>query len=127
MKKDKSAKRKCVRRSSKDKIEEVDVMDSNDTVKLLQDIKKILSVICLSNISSLKKQCLSTEKDQTVYDLCTRKTATEIANEMPDLGYGGVYERLSLWERNGLIIAEEEVSGRGRPKKYYIKIEKFLG
>lgn len=101
-------------------------MDSNDTVVLLEDIKKILSLICLSNISSLKKQYLTTEKDQKVYDLCTRKTATEIANEIPDLGHEAVYNRVSLWEKNGLIITEQEASGRGRPKKYYIKIEKFL-
>ena len=101
-------------------------MNESDTIKLLKDIKRILSVICLSSISNLKRQFLSTEKDQKVYDLCTRKTAEEIANEMPDLGYSGVYERVSLWEKNGLIISEEEASGRGRPKKYYIKIEKFL-
>jgi len=101
-------------------------MNESDTVKLLKDIKKILSVICLSSISSLKKQFLTTEKDQRVYDLCIRKTAEEIANEIPDLSYYGVYERVSLWEKNGLVISEEEASGRGRPKKYYIKIEKFL-
>lgn len=101
-------------------------MDESDTIKLLKDIKRILSVICLSSISSLKKQFLDTEKDERVYDLCTRKTAEEIANEMPDLGYSGVYERVSLWEKNGLIISEEEASGRGRPKKYYMKVEMFL-
>ena len=105
---------------------EMSWMDMNDAEEILKDIKKILSVICLSNISSLKKQYLATAKDQRVYDLCTRKTAQEIANEMPDLGYRGVYERVSLWEKNGLIISEEEASGRGRPKKYYIKIERFL-
>ena len=101
-------------------------MNESDTVKLLKDIKRILSVICLSNISSLKKQFLTTEKDQRVYDLCIRKTAEEIAGEIPDLGYWAVYDRVSLWEKNGLVISEEEASGRGRPKKYYIKIEKFL-
>jgi len=95
-------------------------------IKLLKDIKRILSVICLANLSSLKKQFLITEKDQKVYDSCTRKTAEEIAKAIPDLGYAGVYERVSLWEKNGLIISEEKASGRGRPKKYYIKIEKFL-
>ena len=101
-------------------------MDSNDTVVLLKDIKKILSLICLSNISSLKKQYLIAETDQKVYDLCTRKTATEIADEITDLGHRAVYDRVSLWEKNGLIITEQEATGRGRPKKYYIKIEKFL-
>jgi len=95
-------------------------------IELLKDIKKILSVICLANLSSLKKQFLTTEKDQKVYDLCTRKTVKEITKAIPNLSYAGVYERVSLWEKNGLIISEEEVSGRGRPKKYYIKIEKFL-
>lgn len=108
-------------------------MDNRDTInekeipELLKDIKKILSVICLSNISSLKNQFLTTDKDQRVYDLCTRKTVQEIAKEMPDLGYNGVYNRVSLWEKNGLIIAQEEAHGRGRPKKYYVKIEMFLG
>lgn len=101
-------------------------MNESDTVKLLKDIKRILSVICLSSISTLKKQFLTTEKDQRVYDLCIKKTAEEIANEIPDLGYSGVYERVSLWEKNGLIISEEEARGRGRPRKYYVKIEKFL-
>ena len=101
-------------------------MDDKDMIKLLKDIKRILSVICLANLSSLKKQFLITEKDQKVYDLCTKKTAEEIAKAIPDLGYAGVYERVSLWEKNGLIISEEKASGRGRPKKYYIKIEKFL-
>lgn len=101
-------------------------MDESDTVKLLTDIKRVLSMICLSNISGLKRQFLTTERDQKVYDLCARKTATEIADEIPDLGYDGVYSRVSLWEKNGLIITEQEASGRGRPKKYYIKIETFL-
>ncbi|MCD6240816.1 hypothetical protein J7K27_04755 [Candidatus Bathyarchaeota archaeon] len=101
-------------------------MDDEETVKLLKDIKRILSVICLATLSNLKRQFLVTEKDQKVYDLCTGKTAEEIANAVPDLGYRGVYERVSLWEKNGLIISEERASGRGRPKKYYVKIEKFL-
>jgi transposase len=101
-------------------------LNEGDTVKLLRDIKRILSVICLASISNLKKQFLITEKDQRVYDLCTRKTAEEIANAMPDLGYSGVYERVSLWEKNGLIISEEKASGRGRPRKHYMKVEMFL-
>jgi len=101
-------------------------MDESDTFELLKDIKRILSLICLSNISGLKRQFLTTERDQKVYDLCTRKTATEIANEITDLGYDGVYGRVSLWEKNGLIITEQEASGRGRPKKYYINVESFL-
>lgn len=101
-------------------------MNESDTVKLLKDIRRILSVICLSNISSLKKQFITTEKDQAVYDLCIRKTVEEIAEEIPGLGYSGVYEKVSLWEKNGLLISEKEARGRGRPKKYYIKIEKFL-
>ena len=102
-------------------------MSESETVKLLRDIKQILSMICLSNISSLKESFLKTDKDQKVYDLCTRKTAEEIAREMPDLGYSGVYERVSTWEKNGLVISEQDAGGRGRPKKYYINVESLLG
>lgn len=101
-------------------------MSDDENVTLLKDIKRILSVICLSNISTLKNRFLTTEKDQKIYDLCIRKTAEEIAKKIPDIGYKGVYNRVSLWEKNGLLISEGEVVGRGRPKKYYIKIEKFL-
>jgi len=101
-------------------------MDNNDTIELLNDIKRILSLMCLSSVSGLKKQYLTTEKDQKVYDLCTRKTVAEITNEIPDLGNEAVRIRVSLWEKNGLLLSVQEASGRGRPKKYYINVESFL-
>lgn len=101
-------------------------MSNNETIKLLQDIKKNLALICLSNIGNLKKELLSTELDQRVYDLCTRKSVDEIANMIPELGYRGVYDRVTEWEKRGLVISEQESIGRGRPRKYFIKIEEFL-
>jgi len=86
----------------------------------------MLVIICLSNIGNLKKELLVTELDQKVYDLCTRKSTDEIAGMIPEIGYDGVYDRVSEWEKQGLIISEQESSGRGRPKKYFIKIEEYL-
>jgi len=74
-------------------------MSENETVKLLQDIKKILSVICLSSISNLKRELLTTELDQRVYDLCTRKSVEEISSQIPELGYDAIRNRVSEWEK----------------------------
>ena len=101
-------------------------MSGEESIRLLRDIKKILSVICLSNISSLKKELLVSELDQRVYDLCTRKSVDEIANAIPGIGYSGVYDRMSEWEKRGLVVTEQEAVGRGRPKKYFIKVEEYL-
>jgi len=101
-------------------------MSTDESINLLRDIKKILAIICLSNISNLKKELLGTELDQKVYDLCTRKSVDEIASEIPELSYSGVYDRVSEWEKRGLLISEQEPAGRGRPKKYFIKLEEYL-
>lgn len=101
-------------------------MSDNETVELLQDIKRILVLICLSNIRNLKGELLTTELDQRVYDNCTKKSVDEIADAIPEIGYDGVYNRVSEWEKQGLIISEQESGGRGRPKKYFIKMEEYL-
>jgi len=101
-------------------------LSDSDMVKLLQDIRKILGLICLSTISNLKKECLTTEVDKRIYDLCTRKGIDEIAGDVPELGYNAVYNRLTEWENRGLLTSEREVSTRGRPKKLFIKVEELL-
>jgi len=101
-------------------------LSDRESVQLLKDVKKILAMICLSNIGNLKKELLTTELDQRIYDLCTRKSIDEIANKIPEIGYAGVYDRVSSWEKRGLVITEQEPSGRGRPKKYFIKVEEYL-
>ena len=101
-------------------------MPDDDTTKLLRDIKKILAVMCLSNLGNLKKELLTTELDQQIYDLCTRKSVEEIASEITAVGYDGVYNRVTEWEKRGLLISEQVSVGRGRPKKYFMKIEEFL-
>ena len=98
----------------------------SEEVRLLRDIKKILAVICLSNIGNLKKELITTELDQRIYDLCTRRSAEEIAGALPQIGYSGVYSRVSEWEKRGLVIAEQEPVKRGRPRKLYVKVEEFL-
>lgn len=101
-------------------------MSDHETVQLLGDIKKILVVICLSNIRNLKRELLTTELDAQVYDACRNKSISEIAHIIPELGYQGIYNRLSEWERQGLVVSKEKASGRGRPKKYFIKVEEYL-
>lgn len=101
-------------------------MSEAESVSLLKDIKKLLAMICLFNIRALKKELLTSDADQQVYDLCEKKTANEIADMLPDVGYDAVYNRVSDWEKQGLIFSEESAQGRGRPKKYYIKIEESL-
>ena len=101
-------------------------MSDRENLRLLKDIKKILAVICLSNIRNLKKELLTTELDQRVYDLCTGKSADEIADLTPEIGYNGVYNRVSEWEKQGLVISEQKPSGRGRPKKCFVKVEEYL-
>ena len=98
----------------------------SEEVKLLREIKKILAVICLSNIGSLKKELLVSELDEQIYNLCTRKSVDEIANALPKLGYSRVYGKVSEWEKRGLLISEEETVGRGRPRRLFIKVEEFL-
>lgn len=98
----------------------------SEEVRLLRDIKKVLALICLSNIGALKKELIVTELDQRIYDLCTRRDAGEIANAIPEVEYSGVYNRVSEWEKRGLVIAEQEPARRGRPKKLYTKVEEFL-
>jgi hypothetical protein len=101
-------------------------MSDDDATKLLRDIKKILAVMCLSNLGNLKKELLTTELDQQIYDLCTRKSVEEIVSEVTAVGYDGVYNRVTEWEKRGLLISEQVSAGRGRPKKYFMKIEEFL-
>lgn len=101
-------------------------LSNSETVPLLKDIKKILVLICLSNIRNLKKELLTDELDQRVYDLCTRKSAKEIANMIPEIGYDGVYNQVVEWEKQSLVISEQKSSGRGRPTKYFIKVEEYL-
>jgi len=101
-------------------------MSENETVELLRDIKKILGVIYLSSIGSLKRELLPTELDQRVYDLCARKSVEEIASQIPELGYDGIRNRVSEWEKRGLLVSEQESSGRGGPKKLFTRIEEFL-
>jgi len=69
---------------------------------------------------------LATELDQRIYDLCTKKSVEEIANQVPELGPDAVYNRVTEWEKRGLLMSEQISAGRGRPKKYFIKIEEFL-
>jgi len=45
---------------------------------------------------------------------------------IPEIGYDGVYDRVTEWEKQGLLISEQVPSGRGRPKKYFTKIEEYL-
>lgn len=101
-------------------------MSENETVNVLKDIKKILSMICLFNIRSLKKELLLTETDQKIYDKCEKTSADQIADDLKDVGFDAVYNRVYDWEKQGLITSEEIAQGRGRPKKYYIKIEDML-
>ena len=101
-------------------------MPDDDTTKLLRDIKKILAMLCLSSLGSLKKELLVSDLDQQVYDHCTRKSVDEIAAELSGSGRDGVYDRVTEWEKRGLLISEQEPMGRGRPKKYFIKAEEFL-
>lgn len=98
----------------------------SEEVELLRDIKKILAVICLSNIGNLKRELLVSELDEQIYDLCTRKSVDEIASAIPGVGYGGVYNKLSEWEKRGLVISEKEPVGIGRPRKLFMKVEEFL-
>ncbi len=81
---------------------------------------------CLFNIRSLKGELLTTDVDQKVYDLCEKKSADEIANNLRGVGFDAVYNRVSHWEKQGLLTSEQIAQGIGRPKKHYIKIEDFL-
>jgi predicted ArsR family transcriptional regulator len=102
------------------------LLSDSDNTKLLRDIKKILAVLCIANLGNLKKELLATELDQQVYDLCTRKSVEEIAGGVTGIGPDGVYNRVTEWEKRGLLMSEQVPEGRGRPKKYFIKMEEFL-
>ncbi len=81
---------------------------------------------CLFNLRALKKELLVSDVDQRVYDLCEKTTVDEIADALPDVGYDAVYNRVSEWEKQALITSEQISQGRGRPKKYYIKLEEWI-
>jgi hypothetical protein len=100
-------------------------METENT-DLLRDIKKLLVINCLFNIRALRKELLVNDVDQRVYDLCERATANDIADALPDVGYDAVYNRVYEWEKQGLIISEQISEGKGRPKKYYIKLGEWV-
>lgn len=102
------------------------ILSEEDNVNLLRDIKKLLAMNCLFNLRELKKELVVSDVDQRVYDLCEKATVDEIANALPDVGYDAVYNRVYEWEKQALIISEQISQGRGRPKKYYIKLEEWI-
>lgn len=101
-------------------------MSEGETVNILNDIKKLLTMNLLINLRELKKELLVSDVDQRVYDLCEKATADEITEALPDVGYDAVYNRVSEWEKMALITSEQIAQGRGRPKKYYIKLEEWI-